>query len=125
MRELADTIHYLPGRAQPQSQALRLEGQGRGYLAQNRTGAQNSGTTTHILYIVKVFMRLYTRVFVNGKLIAVQGAAVVAHGLQPDAAPVIVGHSETVFAHGIPICRAGDAATCGHPATGSDNVFAG
>jgi uncharacterized Zn-binding protein involved in type VI secretion len=64
-------------------------------------------------------------VFVNGKPIAVKGAAVTGHGKTPHAAPVMVGCSSTVFACGIPVCRAGDAASCGHPASGSDNVFAG
>jgi uncharacterized Zn-binding protein involved in type VI secretion len=68
---------------------------------------------------------LAPRVFVNGKPIAVQGAAVAGHGDPPHAAPVMTGHSDTVFAHGIPICRQGDAAICDHPATDSDNVFAG
>jgi hypothetical protein len=35
------------------------------------------------------------------------------------------GCSTTVFANNIGVVRAGDAATCGHPATGSDNVFSG
>jgi uncharacterized Zn-binding protein involved in type VI secretion len=64
-------------------------------------------------------------VFVDGFPIAVQGATVAGHGLPPHAAPVMSGHSSTVFACGIPICRAGDAATCGHPASGSSDVFAG
>ena len=64
-------------------------------------------------------------VFVNGKPIAVKGAAVTGHGKTPHAAPVMAGCSSTVSACGIPVCRAGDAASCGHPASGSDNVFAG
>ena len=68
---------------------------------------------------------LAPRVFVNGKPIAVQGAAVAGHGLAIHGGPVMDQHSATVFAHGIPICRRGDQATCGHPATGSDNVLAG
>jgi uncharacterized Zn-binding protein involved in type VI secretion len=35
------------------------------------------------------------------------------------------GHSGTVKANGIPICRAGDDATCGHTASGSGDVKAG
>jgi hypothetical protein len=35
------------------------------------------------------------------------------------------GSSSTVYANGILICREGDPATCGHPATGSGNVFSG
>jgi uncharacterized Zn-binding protein involved in type VI secretion len=64
-------------------------------------------------------------VFVDGRPVAVQGAAVAGHGKSPHAAPVMVGHSTTVFACGLPVCRAGDAASCGHPASGSADVFAG
>jgi uncharacterized Zn-binding protein involved in type VI secretion len=64
-------------------------------------------------------------VFVNGNPIACLGAAVQSHGLAPHAAPTMSGHSSTVNANGIPICRAGDQATCGHAASGSANVFAG
>ncbi len=64
-------------------------------------------------------------VFVNGKPIAVKGAAVAGHGTAAHAGPVMAQHSATVFAEGIPVCRRGDQATCGHPATGSGNVFAG
>jgi uncharacterized Zn-binding protein involved in type VI secretion len=68
---------------------------------------------------------LASTVFVNGQPIAVQGAAVASHGVAPHAAPTMSGHSGTVKANGIFICRAGDAATCGHAAGGSSNVFAG
>ncbi|MDR1709989.1 MAG: PAAR domain-containing protein [Candidatus Accumulibacter sp.] len=64
-------------------------------------------------------------VFVNGCPVAVQGAQVASHGRSPHDAPVMSGHSTSVFAHGIPVCRQGDAATCGHAASGSGNVFAG
>jgi len=37
----------------------------------------------------------------------------------------MVGGSGTVFANGIPVSRAGDAASCGHPASGSGDVIAG
>ena len=67
---------------------------------------------------------LVSTVNVNSKPIAVKGATIVAHGSGPHAAPVMVGSSSTVYAGGIPICRAGDAASCGHTATGSDNVNA-
>lgn len=64
-------------------------------------------------------------VFVNNAPIVVQGAAVTPHGNGPHAGPVMVGCSSTVFAHNIGVCRQGDAASCGHPATGSSDVFAG
>lgn len=65
-------------------------------------------------------------VFVNGATVAVKGAAVESHPPVPPhtGAPVMVGSSGTVYAHGIPICRAGDAASCGHTASGSGDVIA-
>lgn len=68
---------------------------------------------------------LVPSVTVNGSPIAVKGAAVAGHGDAPHSAPVMVGSSGTVTAGGIPICRAGDDASCGHAATGSGNVSAG
>jgi uncharacterized Zn-binding protein involved in type VI secretion len=64
-------------------------------------------------------------VFVNGSPIAVKGADVAGHGRGPHRSPVMDGSSSSVYANGILICRAGDTATCGHPATGSGNVFSG
>lgn len=65
-------------------------------------------------------------VFVNGAPIVVKGADVQPHGLPPHSPqPVMVGSSSTVFAQGIPVVRQGDLASCGHPASGSGNVFAG
>jgi uncharacterized Zn-binding protein involved in type VI secretion len=63
-------------------------------------------------------------VYVNGANIVCQGAAVTGHGISPHDAPMMVGHSGTVYAGGIAICRQGDSASCGHAASGSDNVFA-
>lgn len=64
-------------------------------------------------------------VFVNGKNIAVEGDKVEAHEEGEHLTAVMQEHSANVFAHGIPICRRGDVATCGHPATGSGDVFSG
>ena len=64
-------------------------------------------------------------VYVNGTNVVCQGAAVQNHGTAPHNAPVMVGHSGTVYAGGIAICRAGDAASCSHSATGSNDVFSG
>lgn len=64
-------------------------------------------------------------VFVNGANIVCQGAAITGHGIAPHDAPTMSGHSSTVNANGIPICRAGDLATCGHICTGSTDVNAG
>jgi len=62
-------------------------------------------------------------VIVNNSPIAVKGAAVSGHGRGPHRGPVMVGASGSVFANNIPVCRAGDAASCGHPASGSGNVI--
>lgn len=64
-------------------------------------------------------------VFVNGAPIAVNGAAVKYHDLAPHDSPVMVAGSNRVYAHGILVVHAGDAATCGHAASGSSNVFTG
>ena len=68
-------------------------------------------------------------VYVDGALWAVQGDAVASHAPCPTppshCAATMVGASATVFAGGIPVCRAGDAASCGHASTGSATVFAG
>jgi uncharacterized Zn-binding protein involved in type VI secretion len=62
---------------------------------------------------------------VNGAPVAVLGCAVTPHGLPPHAGPVMAEASGTVFAGGIALCRAGDAASCGHLASGSGDVSAG
>jgi uncharacterized Zn-binding protein involved in type VI secretion len=65
-------------------------------------------------------------VFVNGKPIAVKGATVDPHGTGSHASSVLDGSSLVVFANGIPICRVGDLASCGHPiSSGSFTVFSG
>lgn len=68
---------------------------------------------------------LVPSVTVNGSPIAVVGAAIAGHGDAPHSGPVMAAGSGTVTAGGIPICRAGDAASCGHAASGSGNVTAG
>lgn len=64
-------------------------------------------------------------VFVNGAPVVVQGAAVAPHGSGPHADAVTAACSGTVRAQGIFVCRAGDAASCGHIDSGSGNVNAG
>ena len=65
-------------------------------------------------------------VFANSKSAVRKGDGVAAHGKPPHAPmPVMVGKSATVFVNSIGVCRRGDAASCGHPASGSGNVFAG
>ena len=68
-------------------------------------------------------------VYVDGALWVVRGDAVASHAPCPivpsHCAATMSGASATVFAGGIPVCRAGDAASCGHASTGSATVFAG
>jgi uncharacterized Zn-binding protein involved in type VI secretion len=64
-------------------------------------------------------------VTVNGSTISVLGDNVVSHGNSPHSSPTMVESSSTVFAGGIGVVRLGDAASCGHTATGSSNVLAG
>jgi uncharacterized Zn-binding protein involved in type VI secretion len=68
---------------------------------------------------------LQSTVFANGALVVVVGTPVTGHGLPPHTAPVMESGSGTVFAGGIAVCRAGDVATCGDAASGSDDVTAG
>lgn len=63
-------------------------------------------------------------VFCNGSVVAVIGDAVAGHGRTPHSSPTMVEGSSTVFAEGIGVCREGDAASCGHTATGSSDTFA-
>ncbi len=73
--------------------------------------------------------QLQSTVFVQGN-----PAAVIGDSVQPHApCPTVLVHcsatmadgSSTVSISGIPVCRLGDAATCGHTATGSTTVYAG
>lgn len=68
---------------------------------------------------------LAPKVQVENVPIVCLGAPVAGHGRPPHSAPVMVTSSTKVFANGIPICRLGDLASCGHPATGSSKVTAG
>lgn len=65
-----------------------------------------------------------SNVFVNNKPVARVGDRVAGHGRGPHRAPVMASGSGNVFTNNIPTCRAGDTATCGHPASGSGDVFA-
>jgi uncharacterized Zn-binding protein involved in type VI secretion len=65
------------------------------------------------------------KVFANGFPIVVKGANVSSHGRSLHRSSTMEGASEKVFAYGIPVCREGDVAGCGHPATGSENVIVG
>jgi uncharacterized Zn-binding protein involved in type VI secretion len=79
-----------------------------------RTGQDKAGAV-----IIGV---LAPTVFANGTPVSVVGDPVQGHGKPPHAAPVMAAGSGNVFAHGIPVCRLGDPATCGHPASASDNA---
>ena len=82
----------------------------------SRVGTDTAGST--------IVGNLAPTVLVNGSPVAVVGAAVAGHGRGPHRSPVMDGSSGNVYANGILVCRAGDAATCGHPASGSGDVFA-
>lgn len=62
-------------------------------------------------------------VFANNKPVARIGDAVAGHGKAPHSGPVMAAGSGNVLTNNIPTCRAGDPATCGHPSSGSGNVF--
>ncbi len=83
----------------------------------SRVGVDSAGGT--------ITGNLAPSVLVNGSPVACVGASVAAHGNSPHAAPVMSGSSGTVLAEGTAVCRAGDAASCGHTASGSSNVSAG
>jgi len=64
-------------------------------------------------------------VFTEGQRTSLLGDRVAPHGKAPHSSPTMVESSSTVFATGKPVVRAGDSASCGHPATGASTVFAG
>lgn len=63
-------------------------------------------------------------VFMNSASAVRIGDVIQGHGDGEHAGPVMATGSSTVFTNGIPQCKAGDSASCGHPSTGSSNVFA-
>ncbi len=82
----------------------------------SRVGVDTAGGT--------IIEALAPSVFINNANAVVLGCAVQGHGPAPHGAPVMAESSSTVFAEGIGVCRQGDKASCGHPATGSGDVFA-
>ena len=64
-------------------------------------------------------------VFANGDLVSVDADSVEGHGPAPHSAPVMIAGSNNVFVNGIAVCNEGDLATCGHPASGSEDVIVG
>jgi uncharacterized Zn-binding protein involved in type VI secretion len=71
-----------------------------------RVGVDAAGAT--------VTGNLAPSVRVGGVPVVVQGAVVAPHGTGVHANATMVGHSLLVRAQGRYVCRAGDAASCGH-----------
>lgn len=67
---------------------------------------------------------LVSSVLINNFPIVVKGANIISHGSGPHASSIMIDSSNTVFAEDKAICRSGDLASCGHSATGSNNVEA-
>jgi len=63
-----------------------------------------------------------TFVRTNGLAWAVVGDAVADHGSGPHNAAHMTLGSTILRIGGVPVCRAGDAASCGHLATGTSHV---
>ena len=55
---------------------------------------------------------------VDGQPAVVQGDPVAGHGGAPHDQPVMSESSSFFRVNGIGVCREGDQASCGHPATG-------
>ena len=82
-----------------------------------RTGRESAGGI--------ILTSLQGTVTIEGALWSVIGTPVTPHGPGPHAGPVMQEGSSTVTINGIPVCRLGDKATCGHPATGGGRVSCG
>ncbi len=61
-------------------------------------------------------------VHAEGELVVLRGDPVQGHGVGPHAAPVMAEGSSFVRISGIPVCRAGHLASCGHASTGSASM---
>lgn len=59
---------------------------------------------------------------IGGELWIVVGDPVASHGTGGHASATMAAGSSFVSINGVPVCRLGDAATCGHTATGSGFV---
>ena len=66
-----------------------------------------------------------TTVFANNEEVIVHGDDVAGHGPGEHAGPTMVAGSNNVFVGNIAVCNAGDLATCGDAASGSDDVIVG
>ncbi len=59
---------------------------------------------------------------IDGALWIVVGDPVASHGTGGHASATMAAGATFVSIDGVPVCRLGDAATCGHTATGSGFV---
>jgi uncharacterized Zn-binding protein involved in type VI secretion len=58
-------------------------------------------------------------VFVGGALVVVKGDPVTPHGIPPHSPnPIMAEGCDWLTINGIPVCREGHVASCGHPTTG-------
>lgn len=64
-------------------------------------------------------------VSVNDQPAVTVGDTVERHGRGAHRSSKMSAGSATVFVNGKPLCREGDSASCGHPASGSSDVSAG
>jgi len=58
--------------------------------------------------------------FVESKKVILLGDAVQGHGTGMHAASVMSEGSDWMALDGVPVCRQGHLASCGHPSTGRD-----
>lgn len=74
-----------------------------------------------------LFGPLVPTVFVNARNIAVVGTPITPHGRPPHAAAVMVTGSPTVLCGPsfLPVCRAGDIASCGDVLISTSTVIVG
>ena len=55
---------------------------------------------------------------VESQPVVLLGDPITAHGLPPHAAPTMVEGSSWMTLNGVPVCRQGHLASCGHASTG-------
>jgi len=69
-----------------------------------------------------VIQRSQSKVFINGYPISVLNDAIAPHNSGIHLSSKMIQASSKIYIKGIPVCLEGDAALCGHTATGSDKV---
>jgi uncharacterized Zn-binding protein involved in type VI secretion len=72
-----------------------------------------------------VITNTQTTVRANGRFVIVNGDPVAPHGVGPHVSATMIADTKNVFIGGKAVVNAGDLATCGDPATGSDDVRVG